>query len=181
MDDHGVEFVGTFDYGVDAKHRIAIPAKFRAAVPETMGSEFAILPGWTTVPCLWIWPALIFRQLELRFRDPRHVGNEEMQLCRMALLRDLTRETPDTQGRVVLSERQRKHAGIDRQVQLVANGDRFECWNPEYLEHWLGLLEVEPGKREEHAKVLRKDGLNRAAMAKRFFELTEPARPGGNA
>ena len=116
-------FRGHFEHSLDAKNRLSIPARFRAAF--TSGTVLAKDPE----PCVAVWTADAHEQIIERALgalnpisgDYRHVsrfyqGNSfEIEL--------------DASGRVTLPPTLMTHAGIEKEVVLVGNLDHLEVWD----------------------------------------------------
>jgi MraZ protein len=115
-------FVGTFRNRVDEKGRVAIPAGFRRQLTE--GSHLSIGPdNVLTIYPLDQWTALVER-LNQPFQPA-----EERALSRALFSMAMPCEF-DGQGRLTLSQEQRRQAGIEPRttVSVVGAGSRVEIW-----------------------------------------------------
>jgi MraZ protein len=121
-----------YEHGVDEKHRVQIPAKWR---PEEEGVEFTVIlwPQHQAGTCLRVLPpeemASLMADLDnMPNGDPkkivlkRLIGSESVQL------------TVDKGGRICLSEGMKAAAGIKEKAVLVGLLDRFEIWSPDRYE-----------------------------------------------
>ena len=121
-------FVGTFRHAVDEKHRVAIPAKWRAAARSAQ--EFYVLPDPKNH--LVVLPESAMTKM-LERADDISIGEYE----RRDVLRLITAKahvTPcDKQGRIMLTEELLRHAGIDKEAVLVGVLNKFEIWSPARL------------------------------------------------
>lgn len=116
-------FWGTHRVRVDEKGRLAIPATFRRQLPE--GSFISI--GQDGI--LTIYPPDQWEILASRLQDPL-LGPEQRALSR-ALFSTAVACEFDAQGRVGLSQEQRRLAGITQApatVAVIGNGARVEIW-----------------------------------------------------
>ena len=115
-------FVGTFRNRVDEKGRLAIPAGFRRQLPE--GSYISI--GADSV--LTIYPPEQWEALAQRLNGP-FLDREQRALAR-ALFSTAVACEFDAQGRVMLSQEQRRLARIEPRstVSVVGAGSRVEIW-----------------------------------------------------
>jgi len=118
---------------VDAKRRVAIPAKWRPAKP---GTELTVLlwPQANAGPCLRVLPpqqmAKLMQDLDaMPNSDPKKVvlkriiGSESEQV------------TLDKNGRICLPEEMARDAGLGEEAVLVGLLDRFEIWSPDRYEN----------------------------------------------
>ena len=118
-------FAGTFRVRVDEKGRLAIPAGFRKQLTE--GSYISV--GQDNV--LTIYPPEIWESLGRQLQDPL-LGPEQRALSRTLYSKAVPCEF-DGQGRVTLSQEQRRMAGIEPRstAAIIGNGVRVEIWAEE--------------------------------------------------
>ena len=117
-------FLGTYRHAVDAKGRIAIPARFREQLPTgtviSKGAE----------GCLQVYPPKEWARVKDRMRITSTTAAEERKLQRM--LFGSARECEfDAQGRIVLSADHRLYAGIGATAAVVGVNNLIEIWNDE--------------------------------------------------
>ena len=127
-------FLGTYRHTVDAKGRLAIPARFREQLPS--GSIVSKGPDG----CLQVFSPDEWSKertaLELSSTSPA----EERRLTRMRF--GAARECEfDAQGRIVLSSDQRAYAGIGNVAWIVGVNNLIEIWNDE---GWRRIGEATP-------------------------------------
>ncbi len=115
-------FVGTHRNRVDEKGRLAIPASFRRQLGE--GSHISIGPD----NVLTIYPPDQWQALAAQLSAPI-LSAEERALSR-ALFSMAAPCEFDAQGRVMLSQEQRRQAGIEPRstVTVIGSGSRVEIW-----------------------------------------------------
>lgn len=115
-------FVGTHRNRVDEKGRLAIPAGFRRQLPE--GSYISIGPD----DVLTIYPPDQWEALAQQLNSP-FLTRDQRALARGLFSMAVTCEF-DAQGRVMLSQEQRRQARIDPRstVSVVGAGSRVEIW-----------------------------------------------------
>ncbi len=142
----GVFFQGYSPLSLDAKGRLAIPARYRERLRDCCAARLVI----TINPqerCLWVYPRnewqLIADQLA---RLP--TLNRQNQTMKRLLLGRASEVEMDGQGRVLLSSELREYAGLDKRVVLSGDGRKFELWDEarydELFKGWLNEV-VEPG------------------------------------
>ena len=123
-------FHGTFEHSLDAKNRLTIPAKFRAALA---GGVFLVRGS---DPCISVYPAATYEaitQSALEGLNPLSSRARELKRMFHAWATDTEL---DSAGRVMLTPRHLEHAGIDREVVIAGAGDCLELWSREGWEDY---------------------------------------------
>ena len=121
-------FLGRYSHNLDAKGRLAIPAKFRAALAGGLVVTRGIDRCLSIYP-LAAWQALAEKVSALSISDP-----DARQFRRMVFA-EAVDEVPDGQGRILLPPELRRYAEIDREA-VVGMNTYLEIWNPA---RWDGL------------------------------------------
>jgi transcriptional regulator MraZ len=116
-------FRGHFEYSLDAKNRLNIPAKFRASF-----SDGLVLARWLD-PCLAIFTPDGFERFNESFIGDMHpLSPERRRLTRFFSGGSFDAEL-DSAGRVTLNSQLLEHAGITREVVVVGSTDHLEVWD----------------------------------------------------
>jgi MraZ protein len=116
-------FHGTFEHSLDAKNRLTVPARFRAALS---GRVFLVRgPD----PCISLYPESIYSALtEAALAGMNPFSTQARELKRL-FHSSATDTELDSAGRVMLTPRHLEHAGIDREVVITGAGDCLELWD----------------------------------------------------
>lgn len=117
-------FLGRFAHNLDAKGRLAIPARFRPSLEEGLVLTRGIDRCVTAYP-MAVWEELAGRIGKLPMTDRNARQFRRMMFAEAANL-DL-----DRQGRIVLPAELRAFAEIEREVMVVGVHTSFEIWAPE--------------------------------------------------
>jgi MraZ protein len=119
-------FQGATKLSLDVKGRLAIPAKHRAALNG--GGDAAVVLTAHPHGCLMLYPAKTFQELRERLSS---VSEDQPQVFSWKrLLIGMAEElAPDAAGRILVSPVLRDYAGIEKQVTLVGQVNRFELWS----------------------------------------------------
>src|SRR5580698_9518547 len=120
-------FYGSFEYSLDAKGRIILPARLRAQF-ET---KRALVSGYMD-KCLAIWTPEQFNQHLARAQALEVYGVEGRNLARM--LSALSSEVEiDGQWRVTIPANLREYAGLEpeKPVMVIGALNRIELWQTE--------------------------------------------------
>jgi len=124
-------FVSTFTMRLDAKGRISIPASFRAVLARD-GYEGLYCHPALDRPALDAGGNALLSEIEtLIERYPPY--SEEREQFAAALYGRSETLKPDSEGRIILSENLKTHAGVKDTASFVGLGHKFQIWEPERL------------------------------------------------
>lgn len=122
-------FVGSFEHALDEKHRLVLPATFRAALAD--GGYVGPLASQ-----LGLWLREEYEAVLARWDDGLGLGITSEQAYERFLA--LTFEVrPDGQGRFVVPPKTREFGGIDRDVLVKGGRSRIEIWS---IDRWHGFF-----------------------------------------
>ena len=114
-------FVGTFEHSLDDKGRVVLPATFRGHLADRgFVSQFD--------NCLGVWTEEGFAQVAERLTEKIREGLAPQNAMR-AFSANAAEVKPDSQGRILLPQRLREFAGLDRDVVVIGAIDRVEIWD----------------------------------------------------
>jgi MraZ protein len=147
-------FVSHFTNRLDAKGRISIPATFRAVLARDGFEGLYVHPSLDAQAVDCGGNALLREIDGLLERLPPY--SEERDLFSTALLGTSEILKVDTEGRVVLTESVKAHAGISSEVTLVGQGHKFQIWEPSRFRAHLD-------EARDRVRTLRKELGNRTA------------------
>jgi len=115
-------FLGEYQHSLDAKGRIILPARFRGQLEG--GAVMArALDG-----CLAVYPVEDFHRVATKLLDARERGARERDATRV-LFGGASEFSADGQGRVVIPDKLREYAGLDRDVIVTGAYDHVEIWD----------------------------------------------------
>jgi MraZ protein len=117
-------FIGEYRHSVDAKGRVAIPARFRLQLEEG-----AVVVRWIE-GCAAIFPRPAFEALAEKFTS-LPIANEQARAVSRFLFSSAFEVERDSQGRVVLPSAIREWAGLGSEAVIVGAGDRVDIWAPD--------------------------------------------------
>ena len=118
-------YTDRFEFSLDDKGRLSVPAEWRG---EAFEKRFLVMPS--SDGCLRIYPAsFLGREMEkLSSLGATSADARRKSLEKLASV--IQAAEPDQQGRIMLREKFRQHAGLSRQAVLVGRLDHFEVWDP---------------------------------------------------
>lgn len=122
---------GQWEYSVDAKGRLALPAKLRRAIKPEANDMLTVTRGFE--PCLYVYPFYEWEKVEHQLGELNTYKKTSRTLMR-TLLRWADDVSLDGQGRIALSRRHLDFAGITDKVVIVGMLDRIEIWAPDRFE-----------------------------------------------
>ena len=112
---------GTYEHNIDAKGRLAIPSKLR----DELGSTFYLAMGVDA--CLAIYPQSTWNRFTEKFASLPMSQSKKMR----SLFANAARCELDSQGRIVIPQKLKKYAGIEKDVVIIGVHDRAEIWAAE--------------------------------------------------
>ena len=119
-------FRGVSQLSVDAKGRIAVPARYRDALIEDCGGHMVITVDRDG--CLLLYPAPEWERIEQALMSRPNINSHVRKLQRL-LVGHATECDLDAQGRLLLPPPLRDFAGLAKKVVLVGQGNKFEIWD----------------------------------------------------
>ena len=126
---------GEYQHVVDSKGRVLVSTKLRSQIDADLhGSSFYLVLGASGILCLY--PEKYFEQIALSIAPGTTAPDEAVAFERLNFALAGKVEL-DSQGRLLLSERLRKRAGLRDRIMLVGVRDHIEIWNEGDWEKYL--------------------------------------------
>ncbi|GGE42262.1 transcriptional regulator MraZ [Agaricicola taiwanensis] len=143
-------FVSNFTNRLDAKGRVSIPAPYRAVLARD-GFEGLYVHPALDAPALDAGGNALLGEID-RLLARLSPYSDERDLFSTALLGTSDVLKVDGEGRVVLNEAFKAHAGIGDSVVFVGLGPKFQLWEPERFKAHLSDARARVGelKRRLH-------------------------------
>lgn len=128
-------FLGTFSPAIASTGQVALPSKLRSA----LGSDRAIITtGFDK--CVFGFSVDEWnKQGELELTKP--LSTPEGRMVRRQMYAKAIEVDLDDQGRFVIPENLRQHAGIKTRIVVIGAGDHFEIWDKD---EWANLSHSSP-------------------------------------
>jgi MraZ protein len=121
-------FRGTFEHSLDAKHRLTIPAKFRAALAEgVVLAPYAELPGAPRT--LGIWTPERFDEFMSEFVGGRSPADAEVRKLKRFYFNNSADAELDNAHRVMIPTHLMEYASLDKEVTVTGSGECLEIWD----------------------------------------------------
>ena len=126
--------LGTYTPKIDAKGRVALPAKFRSQ----LGQGLVMARGQER--CVYLLPFDEFRRIASQIQRTS-VGNKAAREYLRVFLSGAVDQEPDKQGRVVVPQMLRDYANLGSDIVVMGVGTRAELWNKDAWESYLAQKE----------------------------------------
>jgi MraZ protein len=129
-------FKGQAAYSVDAKGRVAIPAKMRAVLNPEAKNAFTITRGFEK--CVFLYPLDHWGEMEGEMRGLNAYNRESRNFLRTILMW-ADEVALDGQGRITIARPLMEFAGISPGGSALIIGalDHIEIWDPQTFEDYV--------------------------------------------
>lgn len=130
-----------WDFKLDPKKRVSLPAPYRELLRARHGSEAVVL---TITPdrCLSGHPAGEWPEIVEMTRELLEHGANGANFRRLFLAMAEVVE-PDPHGRILLPQQLHAYAGLDRIVHFIGVGNRFEIWDRGRFDAFQSQIDME--------------------------------------
>lgn len=131
-------YLGSNAISMDAKGRLAIPAKVR----DTLLSDCAgriVVTAHTEERCLLVYPEQQWQQLLPKIESLPNINRKAAKMQRVLLGYATSIEIDEANGRILLPPTLREYAGLEKKLMLVGQGKKLELWSEQ---EWAKYLEA---------------------------------------
>lgn len=133
-------YSGTTELAIDAKGRLAIPARYRASLHERCGGRLTITLSLDQ--CLQIFPQPEWEIYAQKLMALPSLAAQAKKLQRH-FLGSAEEVAMDKQGRVQLTPYLRNRVGLDRAAVFVGQGEKFELWDAQTWARYQDEVELD--------------------------------------
>lgn len=128
-------FRGISAINLDAKGRLAIPTRYRGELHDCCDRQLVVTVAVNERcvgehGCLWLYPLPEWEKLEQTISKLPTLNKMAGNLRRF-LIGNASECEMDAQGRLLLPEKLRTFAVMDKKIVLVGQLNKFEIWNEE--------------------------------------------------
>ena len=146
-------FTGKFELSIDAKQRLAIPARVRSLLERAgAGVALYLLPGANGT--LWLWPQPTFERVAGEVEPTLTPPVEQMDFDEVTFPESERLEL-DGVGRIRLPQESIAEAGLGSRVLLVGMRHHLEIWDPN---RWEERRREKSAQRQQIAQRARAAG-----------------------
>ena len=120
--------IGRYDYSLDPKNRLAVPPNYRETLAQEKGRSFYLTSGMDG--CLYLflpsqWEKMLADDLKM-FSLP---DKEQERAYKRKFFSEALEVEPDAQGRILVPQYLKEHAGLRFDVLVQGAGSRAEIWD----------------------------------------------------
>lgn len=141
-----MHFRGINNIAVDAKGRMAMPARYRERLLEGCGGRLIVTVDRDH--CLLVYPLPEWEIIESKLIELPSL-NKQARLMQRLLIGHATELEMDGQGRILLPAMLREFAGLKKKAVLIGQGKKLEIWDEdiwvESQEEWMALVQADDG------------------------------------
>ncbi len=119
-------FYGEYTHGLDTKGRLILPARFREVAKENSIDRFFVTRGLDR--CIFMFSEFEWRLIEQKFKNQSFTKEQARSFNRM-FFAGATDVLPDKQGRFIVPQNLKEHAGIKDQAVIIGVSNRIEIWD----------------------------------------------------
>lgn len=140
-------FIGEYQHVLDSKGRMFIPAKFR----DELGEKFIVTIGLDR--CLFVFPAETFTIYKEKL-DAISLANRDARNFARFFFAGAGECELDKQGRIMVPQKLRNYAKLEKDVTVVGVSGRIELWNTEDWEKEHSIENFSPDEFSEKMELL---------------------------
>lgn len=128
-------FIGEYDYVLDNKGRLNIPAKFRKAIaPEANETVIITL---SQDKCLDVYPLDVWqKRIVSKLSDFSEMDKDQRRLTSLIGANSVD-SVIDKQGRIAIPQKLLTYANLTNKVIIVGAFNRIELWDPDIRQKYL--------------------------------------------
>ena len=128
-------FLGSHTISMDAKGRLAIPARIRETLVDVCGGRL-VVTAHTEERCLLVYPEPQWLEILPKI-EALPSFNKIARRTQRLLIGYATPLEVDANSRVLLPPTLREYAQLDKKLMLVGQGKKLELWSEEGWQSWL--------------------------------------------
>ena len=121
-----IGFLGEYEATLDPKGRFLLPAGFKKQLPGEGGNQFVINRGFEK--CLSLYPMISWEPIYERISKLNDFDHKVREFRRY-FLNGATQLELDSAGRLLVPPNLKDHAGLEKDIVLVAAVNKIEIWD----------------------------------------------------
>lgn len=120
-------YQGSHSINLDAKGRVAVPAKFRELLAANCGGKI-VMTAHTQDRCVLVYPETEWQNILPKIEALPTFNKAALRAQRL-LIGYATALELDGNGRVLVPPTLREYANLEKKLMLVGLGKKFELWS----------------------------------------------------
>ncbi|OEY66689.1 division/cell wall cluster transcriptional repressor MraZ [Marinobacter sp. X15-166B] len=132
-------FLGSHAINMDAKGRLAIPAKVREEFSHAGGSRVVLTANAAddeSERCILLYPEAQWAEVRAQIDGLPNMSRAVRRLQRLMLGHAVAADF-DAAGRILIPPTLRRHAHLEKKLMLIGQGKKLELWSEERWNDWL--------------------------------------------
>jgi MraZ protein len=123
---------GEFNYSLDDKGRLMIPAKMRS---EIMGNILILTRG--IEKCLWLFIPEVWKKISESLMTSTSIFQEKARMIQRRFIAPAQEVEIDRSGRIIIPPTLRDSVGLKKECIVIGMLNRMEIWDEvAYREYW---------------------------------------------
>lgn len=123
-----VVLTGKYDYTLDTKNRLVVPPSYRKLLDQEKGSHFMLAQGfdgdlWLFLPSQWEQYQNHMNEAAKQAKDKAQARAAQVEFYSSAFEAEV-----DDQGRILVPEGHKEHAGLKKEVVVAGAGAKATVW-----------------------------------------------------
>ena len=145
-----MSFLGTYEHNLDAKDRVTVPSKFRAALAD------GVILAKGLEPSVWVFSPDGYESFKQSFVGKTNPLGGKGRMIRRHFSALAFDDTIDSAGRIRVPKKLQEHAGLgEGPCVVVGSEDWFEVWDPK---RWAAYEAEMDAEINDVAENLSKEG-----------------------
>ena len=122
-------FSGLFEYALDAKGRLTVPAKYRASLAGGVVLTLSAATEETGARALGIWPAAAYETFAQGVLQGMSPISPKARALQRVLYGNAFELELDSAHRLTIPSKAREYAGLSKDVVITGAGEYLEVWD----------------------------------------------------
>lgn len=131
-----IGFTGEYTHTLDAKGRLAIPARYRSRFEQGL----VITPG--VEACLYVYPMEAW-EAKAKQIDEKNLSAAQRRQVERVFFGNATELELDSQGRIIIPAKYRERASLEDDVLIIGARDRLELWKASIYRETVEQIQIE--------------------------------------
>ena len=124
-----MSFLGQYEHNLDAKDRLTVPSKYRAALAD------GVILAKGLDPSVWVFSPESYERFKSNFVGKTNPLGKQGRMIRHHFAGLAFDDSLDSAGRVRVPKKLQEHAGLESGTCVVVGAeDWFQIWNPKRWE-----------------------------------------------
>ncbi len=141
-------YLGSNAINMDAKGRLAIPAKVRESLWSDCSGHI-VVTAHTEEKCLLVYPEPEWQKKLPAIENLPNINKKAARMQRLLLGYATAMDVDEANGRVLIPPTLREFAGLEKKVMLVGQSNKLELWSEDNWLNYLGAADDDDGEVPE--------------------------------